>query len=132
MRIIRFTKTQPACAVFLAVLIWAATTAAHEWMAPKDAAALASPIAADAQSTARGEELFLDNCAACHGRDGGGLPAQIAGLDKDTPKLPQRLGTHSDGDFFWKIQQGRAEMPSFAEVLDQDEIWDIINFIKTR
>lgn len=131
MRIIRFSETQLTCAVFLAVLIWAAPTAAHEWMAPRDAAAVANPIAADAQSTARGEELFLDYCAACHGRDGGGLPAQKAGLKKDTPNLPQRLKTHSDGDFYWKIRQGREEMPSFAEVLEQDEIWDIINFIKT-
>lgn len=132
MCIIRFSEKRLASAVFLSVLIWAATTAAHEWVAPKDAAVVANPIAADAQSTARGEELFLGNCAACHGRDGGGLPTQIAGSKKGIPNLPQMLKTHSDGDFFWKIRQGKGGMPSFAEVLDQEEIWDIINYIKTR
>jgi len=32
----------------------------------------------DAEAAARGAELYLDNCAACHGEDGGGDPEQGA------------------------------------------------------
>lgn len=48
----------------------------------------------------------------------------------ETPNLKQRLKTHSDGDFFWKINEGRGQMPSFKDELSDEEKWYIINYIK--
>lgn len=103
---------------------------AHDWMAPKAAAEFKNPIVLDQESTLRGRQAYLDNCAACHGDNLEGLKAEEAGLDIDTPNLRQRLKTHSDGDFFWKINEGRGEMPSFKEVLSDNEKWHIINYIR--
>ena len=38
---------------------------------------------------------------------------------------------HTDGDFFWKIQNGKGEMPSFKEDLSGNDIWNVINYIKS-
>lgn len=103
---------------------------AHGWMAPKDAAEIENPIVMDAGSTRRGKEAYLDNCAACHGENLEGLKSEDAGLDNDAPNLKQRLQTHSDGDFFWKINEGRGEMPSFKDELSDEEKWHIINYIR--
>ena len=103
---------------------------AHSWMAPKEAAEIKNPIVLDVESARKGKEAYLDFCAACHGDNLEGLKAEEAGLDIDTPNLKQRLKTHTDGDFFWKINEGRGEMPSFKDELSDDEKWQIIYYIR--
>ena len=103
---------------------------AHSWMAPKEAAEVKNPIVLDAESARKGKDAYLDLCAACHGENLEGLKAEEAGLDIDTPNLKQRLKTHTDGDFFWKINEGRGEMPSFKDELSDDEKWQIIYYIR--
>lgn len=104
---------------------------AHEWMAPKTAAKQANPVPYEQDSIGRGKEVYLDNCVACHGDRAQGMNAEEAGLKKDAPNLKKRLSTHTDGDFYWKIQEGRGEMPSFKEELSPKEIWEVIHFIKS-
>lgn len=113
------------------MLLMASLIHAHEWMAPKEAASLVNPIAADEESIATGKEIFLNNCAYCHGEDVRGMSSEEAGLDTSPPDLKKRLKNHTDGDFFWKIENGRGEMPAFQESLDDEEIWHVINFIKS-
>jgi mono/diheme cytochrome c family protein len=113
------------------ILTLASPLAAHEWMAPKDAANARNPVPQTEGSTQRGKELFSQNCAYCHGEQAEGMFASSAVLKKDSPNLVQRLKSHTDGDYFWKIQHGRGQMPAFKDDLKNDEIWDIINFIKS-
>lgn len=104
--------------------------AGHGWMAPKEFSKMINPTALDSSSTSKGEIVFLENCAACHGENAKGLSIENTNLEINTPDLVQRLSTHSDGDFFWKIQEGKGEMPSFKSDIDENDIWDVINFIK--
>lgn len=108
-----------------------ATANAHEWMAPKESASMKSPIQFDNQSIERGRLLYSDNCVSCHGDLVLGQNAKDVDLSKDAPNLIRRLSSHTEGDFFWKIQEGKGEMPSFQEDLEPNEIWDIIHFIKS-
>lgn len=103
---------------------------AHGWMAPQEAAEMKTPIALEAESVRKGREIYLDKCAACHGDNAEGLEVGETGLEMETPNLKQRLKTHSDGDFFWKINEGRGQMPSFKDELSDEEKWYIINYIK--
>ena len=122
----------PGC-FFLIFLIAGAgfhTVEAHEWMAPDDAAARMNPVPFSEESLARGKEVYDDKCVACHGDHREGLKAEDTGLSKNTPNLQQRLATHSEGDFFWKIQAGRNDMPAFKDELTEQEIWDVINYLK--
>ena len=38
----------------------------------------------------------------------------------------------SDGSFFYKISEGREDMPSFKKKIpDEDDIWSLVNYIRT-
>ena len=103
---------------------------AHEWMAPKEAAEIKNPVVLDVESARKGKQSYLENCADCHGANIEGLKAEEAGLETDTPSLKDRLKTHTDGDFFWKINEGKGTMPSFKDNLSDEQKWHIINYIR--
>ena len=117
--------------VFLSTLcLLTFETSAHEWMAPKAAAAVKNPIKADTRTIEKGKKSYIQNCVSCHGENLEGLPADEVGLEMSPPDLKKRIRTHSDGDFFWKIQEGRGDMPSFKDDLSEDEIWSVIHYIR--
>lgn len=104
---------------------------AHSWMAPEDAAKRKNPIPITIESVAKGQELFAELCASCHGIKASGVSKTQTGLSMDTPNLPNRLKTHTDGDFHWKILEGKGDMPSFNEELSEKETWDLVNYIRS-
>ncbi|MDQ3195555.1 MAG: c-type cytochrome [Pseudomonadota bacterium] len=101
------------------------------WMAPEAAAARKNPMKADKASTSRGEALFQQNCAACHGVKGRGDGPAGAALDPKPVDLAAMAGEHPDGDFAWKIENGRGAMPAWKGVLTQNQIWDVVNYTKS-
>ena len=103
---------------------------AHEWMAPPKAAELKNPVVMEDNSIQRGRDIYVQNCADCHGDDIEGRTATEAGLEMAPPDLKKRISTHSDGDFYWKIQNGRGDMPAFSGDLTENETWDVINYIR--
>src|SRR5206468_8813615 len=60
------------------------------------------------------------------GPGGAGLPRTPA--DLTAPHTAQ----HTAGDLFWWITHGikTAGMPRFSETLDEDQRWDLINFLR--
>lgn len=104
---------------------------AHEWMAPKIAAQLQNPVPFTHASIDKGNKIFEQMCAHCHGLNAQGKSGKSIGLKENPPNLPKRLKTHSAGDIHWKIKNGREEMPSFKDDLSDDEIWDIVNYISS-
>ena len=124
-------KVSPVVHLIL-VLGGAVGSMAHEWMAPADEGKRPNPVASDMKSLERGQIIYLENCAACHGEKIDGLKAAETGLEMDSPNLKKRLLTHTDGDFFWKIQNGRGDMPSFKEDFTEEQTWDVINYIRKK
>lgn len=108
----------------------AAATSGH-WMAPEDAAKRPNPVTADRASRQRGRKLFAANCASCHGRAArGDGPAGVA-LNPKPADLTVMAGQHPDGDFAWKIANGRGSMPAWNAQLSEKNIWDLVNFINS-
>ena len=92
-----------------------------------------SPLPYEAQSIARGVTLYADRCALCHGRDGKGDGPGGAGLPRTPADLTApHTAQHTAGDLFWWITHGikTAGMPPFSETLDEDQRWDLINFLR--
>ena len=119
--------------IFIAILIFFfifATSYAHNWMAPEDEAKKINPVPITLKSIQKGKELYEDNCSFCHGENAIGRKREETGLSKDTPNLVKRIKNHSDGDFHWKIKNGKGDMPSFKDELSDNEIWHVINFMK--
>lgn len=102
----------------------------HDWMPPKEVADRINPVVTEPGSIERGKVIYAENCAACHGERVEGLGAEQTGLSMASPNLRERVRSHSDGDFFWKVQHGRGEMPPFKADLSDEQIWDVINFLK--
>jgi len=118
---------------FCLVLGWVPLRPAIEPAYPTSFYASAEPYTA--ASVARGDVLYADNCALCHGATGRGDGSAAAGLPIRPANLTeQHLLVHNPGDLFWRISHGMDDgaMPGFADVLSPNQRWDVINFIRAR
>jgi mono/diheme cytochrome c family protein len=93
------------------------------WPVPDDEAARENPIAADKQSLEAGKVLYDMQCKACHGETGKG-----DGLIKAASLVSLEFQAQSDGAIFYKLHQGRGQMPSF-KALPDDQLWNVINYV---
>ena len=93
-----------------------------------------NPTVNDAATLARGQRLFAQNCAVCHGATGRGdgtlgqqlnpRPANLAAI---------HAKTHTDGDLYWWVTRGipGTGMPAYANSLTDQEIWSVIRYLRT-
>ena len=103
---------------------------AHDWNAPEEAAQRQNPVPNDAAAIERGQKLYAQFCANCHGKNGQGDGPLAAALDPKPANLAARAGHHTDGDFAWKIANGRGTMPAFKNQLTENQIWELTHFIQ--
>ena len=94
-----------------------------------------NPIPLTTDSVARGSSIYASNCARCHGVDarGGGTDSATTAVPPPALSGPSgHLTVHSDGDLFTYIHDGLAGgMPSWAGTLSDNQIWDVINFLRS-
>lgn len=102
------------------------------WMASPEAAQWKNPIPATPSSIEQGEKIFRENCTVCHGASGRGDGPASAGLDIKPADLASMVPLHGDGELAWKITEGRGPMPPWGEWLSEEEIWDVVNFLRHR
>jgi thiosulfate dehydrogenase len=91
-----------------------------------------NPMQPNPQNLAAGARLYQQNCSSCHG----GLVQRISPMHtKFNPPVPQLLN-HIPGDpdphLFWAVKHGLrlSGMPSWAGILNDDQIWQVVAFIK--
>lgn len=109
----------------------AATVGGGHWMAPEEAAKRPNPVSADRASWQRGRKLFQADCVSCHGAQGKGDGPAGKALNPGPADLTAMAGQHPDGDFAWKIANGRGPMPAWNGRLSEKNIWDLVNFIQS-
>ena len=100
------------------------------WASPKEAAARVNPIKSDLASLGRGKQSYFQNCSSCHGATALGDGPTGAMLNPKPTNLVSMAGAHPDGDFAWKIANGRGQMPAWKTVLKENQIWDLVNYIQ--
>ena len=100
------------------------------WMAPAAEAKKPNPVKSDAASIDRGKKTYFQNCASCHGAKAKGDGPASAALNPKPADLTVMAGMHPDGDFAWKIANGRGAMPAWKGSLKQNEIWELVNYIQ--
>jgi DMSO reductase family type II enzyme heme b subunit len=93
------------------------------------------PIAADAAVLARGAELFVERCAACHGKDGRGLAPDAAWQDRHEIVWPRDLragvlkGGASHRDLYWRIAGGMPAVGMPPARLSEDDLAALVAFV---
>jgi mono/diheme cytochrome c family protein len=102
------------------------------WIAPESAKSISNPLAGDKESASMGKGLYRQRCSSCHGKTGKGDGPGGAALDpKPADHSSAIVQDQTDGELFWKISEGRGAMTGYAAVLDEEERWDLVNFIRT-
>lgn len=92
-----------------------------------------NPFAPNPESLAIGERVYTEACASCHGVHGrGDGPAGIA-LDPPAANLIVHVPLHPDRILFDFISDGISgtAMVGLADRYTDEEIWHVINYIKT-
>lgn len=97
----------------------------------------------DKAIAARGEQLFAQNCVACHGKSGQGNGPAAAGLAHKPADLINNFHEapgKGDDYLFWRISEGgqvspfremQSAMPSFKRLSEQDR-WAILTYVHQR
>ena len=99
-------------------------------MAPAKEAKRKNPVRPTPASIMRGEGLFHEHCASCHGTEARGDGPAGAMLTPGPTNLREMAPLHSDGDLAWKIAHGRGPMPAWKTTLKSTQIWDLVNYLR--
>ena len=92
-----------------------------------------NPFTPNPESLAIGNRVYTEACASCHGVQGRGDGPAAAGLDSPPANLIIHVPLHPDRVLFDFIHDGIAgtAMVGLADRYADDEIWHVINYIKT-
>jgi len=113
-------------------LISMAFTMQEPWEVPAKYKSMKNPVVSDDASINAGTLLYKKHCASCHGRAGLGdgvkarqletFPGDFSGAD---------FQGQTDGEHFYKTKFGRNEMPAYDKKVSDDDIWNIVNYMRT-
>jgi mono/diheme cytochrome c family protein len=97
-----------------------------------------NPVPQTTETLARAVELYRVNCATCHGADGRGQgpmaayfrenpAAPVPPVDLASPRVQQR----TDGHLHWLLANGIGNMPAYANLLTDQDLWALVTFVRT-
>jgi len=121
---------RPAAQVLAAILFTctlALAAADGKWLtkvSPEDHART-NPVAGKPDAIAAGNNLYLENCAKCHG-------AEAQGRGSRPALISDRLRGASDGDLAWILKNGVPfhGMPGWAGLPEQER-WQLVAYIRS-
>jgi copper transport protein len=92
-----------------------------------------NPFPVNAESIQLGGVSYAETCSACHGVTGLGDGPQSGGLSSPPADLSVHVPLHADSDLFGFIRDGipGTAMPGQAGNLSEDEMWHLVNFLRT-
>jgi mono/diheme cytochrome c family protein len=106
--------------------------------APSEFTNLTNPFAGDHEAAEAGAEIYEVNCATCHGAEGKGDGPAAVGLDPQPASLADAhmMEEMNDGVLFWRVSEGgmmepfNSVMPAWKDTLSEDEIWQVITYVR--
>jgi mono/diheme cytochrome c family protein len=120
--------------VVLALLIVTGTKSIAQeisWVAPEYSNSLKNPFSGNLKATSEGKEIYNQMCVLCHGLKGqGNGEAGLTLQPHPANFLALNVKNQSDGAIFWKITNGKAPMATYFEILNDDQRWKLVNYIR--
>ena len=102
------------------------------WPVPAEYKNMENPVEADSENLMIGRMLYKKHCASCHGRKGLGDGPKARNLDTFSGDFSgDYYQDQTDGEHFYKTKFGRDEMPGYENKLSDEDIWTIVNYMRT-
>jgi mono/diheme cytochrome c family protein len=121
-----------SCAGLFALSFNSTYTSTQEpWKAPVSADTLVSPYLIEPLTLPQGQEIYTLYCASCHGHQGkaDGIAANNLKV-KPLKFQDKKVTVQTNGALFWKIREGRGEMPSFKDMLSDEQKWQLVEYVR--
>lgn len=91
---------------------------------------LKNPFQPTSENLARGQYIYTNFCAACHGATGAGDGPIIPKYPNPPSYQIEKSKSLPDGNMFHVITMGRNNMPSHAAQVSADDRWKAILYIR--
>lgn len=100
---------------------------------PAEAGKQVNPVKSTPASLAQAKKTYGYDCAMCHGADGDGKGDLAVDMKLKLPDYrdPAALKELTDGELFYVIKNGKGDMPSEGDRAKPDEIWNLVNYIRS-
>jgi mono/diheme cytochrome c family protein len=104
---------------------------------PEDYSGKQNPLTNVAESADKGQILYQANCSSCHGQAGRGDGVVARSMEPKPENLAENQEDLGDDYLYWRIAEGglfepfRSAMPAWKSLLTEEQIWQIITFIRT-
>ena len=117
--------------VGVSVMCFAFMPEKKPWNAPASAASKANPQKGP-ESISNGKALYAKHCQSCHGKTGLGDGTKASELKTEPGDFSKAsFQSQSDGSIFYKVAEGRDDMPSFKKkITEANDMWDVVNFVR--
>lgn len=104
----------------------------NNWLVPPEATAVENPYPPTPAFLEKGKQLFTQQCTPCHGESGKGDGPAGKFLGKPLPDFTKpEFHKQTDGTLFWKLSKGNAPMPTFEEILSEEQRWMVVDYLRT-
>ena len=122
----------PGLALFV-LFAFTYTPQSEKWVVPANFKTMKNPVAKSGESLEIGEELYMQHCKSCHGKEGLGDGPKAADQKGDLGDFSDaKFQAQTDGELFYKTKEGRDDMPGFAKKIpDNEDLWSVVYFIRT-
>ena len=128
----------PLCVIFLAaaalsLTVWVSAQDKNKWPVPEAAKKMKNPVPVSDAGLAAARDLYLDNCAQCHGEKGKGDGPQASMYSVKPADFTDAhvMSEMTDGEIFYKMSEGRAPMPPFKKPFNEEKRWQMVNLLRT-
>lgn len=98
------------------------------WVVPAKDKAVKNPVKEDLKEA---KTIYMQHCKACHGAKGLGDGPKAKSMKGDLGDFSSAdFQKQTDGDLFYKSKTGRADMPNFKKLSD-DDIWLAVHYMRS-
>lgn len=100
---------------------------------PQDAKARNSSVTPTPEELARGQSIYYQRCASCHGEDGKAKTeiATVASLKPADLTTPESRSL-TDGELFWKLSEADSDskLPALNSRLPDADRWRLVHYLR--
>ena len=90
-----------------------------------------NPVKPTPESIAEGKKIYSYDCASCHGATGDGKTDVAKELKVPDLTDPALLKDQTDGEIFYILKNGHGTMPQEGDRAKPEQLWDLVNYVRS-